>query len=228
MLRKSKEYNNQQLLAATCGKGLHEERVLLLANAGQHEDALRTLVFELHDLNEAEHYCQEHSPNSEEDPQHTLGLFLPLIRLYLERGENNTAMTLLKRHAPRIDAIQALVQLPESATIATMQPFLQNMLRHNTHRRSQALISKNLAKTLNLSVRCKLATLESRAVVTSQTTVCCCCNTLIASNTVFHVFPAGEIAHLKCCKDGLSVHPLTRESLLLGDKELAYKWNLRG
>ena len=228
MLRTSTKYNNQQLLTATSGKGLHEERVLLLANAGKHEDALRTLVFHLRDLNEAERYCQEHSPNMQNDPQHTNGLFLPLIKLYLERGENNVAMTLLKRHAPRIDAIQAMSQLPEVATIATMQPFLQNMLRHNTHRRSQAMISKNLAKTLNLNVRCKLAKLESRAVVTAQSTSCCVCHTLIAPNTVFVVFPAGEIAHLKCCREGLDVHPITKEILKHGDRNQAYKWKLRG
>jgi hypothetical protein len=119
-------------------------------------------------------------------------------------------------------------QLPEVATIATMQPFLQNMLRHTTHRQSQAIISKNLAKTLNLNVRCKLAVLESRAVITSQTTSCCCCRNLINPNTVFVVFPAGEIAHLKCCQDGLDVHPLTKEKLAHSDKELAYKWKLRG
>lgn len=95
-------------------------------------------------------------------------------------------------------------------------------------RQAQAIISKNLAKTLNLNVRCKLAVLESRAVVTSQTTACCCCRNLINPNTVFIVFPAGEIAHLKCCKDGLDVHPLTKEKLNRSDKALAYKWKLLG
>ena len=230
MLRTTNKYNNQQLLTATSGKGLYEERVLLLANAKKHDEALRTLVFDLRDSNEAERYCTEHSPNIKEDPLHQQSLFLPLIKLYLERGENNIAMALLKRHAPRIDAIQAMSQLPEVATISTMQPFLQNMLRHNESRRSQAIISKNLAKTLYLNVRCKLAILETRAVVTSNSTRCCVCQTLIAPNTVFVVFPAGEIAHLKCCKgtDGLKIHPLTKEKLEHANKDLAYKWKFRG
>ena len=142
---------------------------------------------------------QEFSPNMKDDPLHEHSLYLKLIQLYMAKDEHSKAMLLLKRHAARINAIQAMSQLPESTTIAKMKPYLQNMLRHTIHRKNQAIISKNLAKTFNLNIRCKLAVLESRAVITSQTTSCCCCGDLINPNTVFAVFPGGEIAHLKCC-----------------------------
>lgn len=226
---KNSQFNNAQLLTATAGKGLHEERVLLLGHSGSHIEALRILVFELRDLAEAEQYCAEHSPPVAEDPSHARGLFLPLINLYMERGDQRTAMDLLRRHAPHIDPIQALSQLPEVASVATMQPFLQNMLRHSTHRRAQALISKNLAKTRNLNVRCDLAALETRAVVVTQSTVCCVCGYGIMPNTVFVVFPAGEIAHLKCCRRGLDVHPLApHEPLKNQNRDKAFLWKLMG
>ncbi len=230
LLRSSRKYNNSQLLTVTAGKGLHEERVLLLCHAGSHLDALRILVFDLRDLREAERYCAEHSPPEDQDPTHARGLFLPLINLYLERGDQRTAMELLRRHAPRIDPIQAMSQLPEVTTVATLQPFLQNMLRHSTHRRSQALISRSLAKTRNLNVRCELAVLETRAVVTTQSTVCCVCGYQIQPNTVFVVYPAGQIAHLKCSAGiGLDRHPLPpHEPLRAMNRDDAFNWRLLG
>jgi hypothetical protein len=58
MLKTSKEYNNQKLLTATEGKGLHEERVILLSNVKLHDEALKTIVHNIKDLNVAEKYCK--------------------------------------------------------------------------------------------------------------------------------------------------------------------------
>ena len=226
---KNSKFNNAQVLAATTGKGLHEERVLLLGNSGSHVDALHILVNDLHDLAEAEKYCAEHSPSLEADPSHAHGLFLPLIKIYLERGDQRTAMDLLQRHAHHVDPIQVLNQLPEGTNLATLKPFLQNMIRHSMHRYSQAMITKNLAKTRNLNVRCDLAALETRAAVVTTSTTCCVCGYGIVSNTVFVVFPAGEIAHLKCCRKGLDVHPLPpHEPLQNHNREKAFLWKIVG
>ena len=59
----------------------------------------------------------------EEDPTHARGLFLPLIKLYLERGDQRTAMDLLRRHASHIDPLQVRIgTFPLIFLLKTMTP----------------------------------------------------------------------------------------------------------
>lgn len=225
-LRSSSIYNVATMLGVTAHKGLHEERVLLLGKSGAHVEALHILVHDLHDLKEAESYCAEHSPATEEDPTHSRSLFLPLINLYLERGDQQTSMMLLQRHAAHIDTVQVLKQLSDTTSLQTLQPYLQNALRHGVRRQRAGQIAKNLAKMENLNTRRRLAQLETRAVIISHSTSCCVCGQQILPNTVFVVFPAGEVAHLKCCPHGLDVHPLPPHASLASQDRAKLRWSL--
>ena len=71
---------------------LHEERALILGKQGSHEKALAIYIFQLHNIDKAEHYC---TSLYDEDPENnkTVRLFLVYFKLLLFNFLNYILLT---------------------------------------------------------------------------------------------------------------------------------------
>ena len=231
-LRNSKFYNVEQVLQAIVTTELYEERIILLNRLGSHKEALRIYAYKTNSIPEAVTYCKKYSPSMEEDPTRARSLFLLLVTLLLNPATEDAAsitrkeryrrigMELLVNYASEMEPVSVMKQLPKSISIASLQPFLEKVIQHVTHRKRQDIILCNVAKVENLQARSELAKLESRGVVVDTRTLCDICKKPIDTKTVFVVYPNNVVAHYSCLRgeERLKFDPISGKRFVESNK----------
>eukprot|EP00943_MAST-04B_sp_MAST-4B-sp1_P004086 g4086.t1 len=231
-LRDSTFYNVEQVLQAIVATELYEERIILLNRLGSHKEALRIYVYKTNSIPEAVTYCKKYSPSTEEDPTRARSLFLLLVTLLLNPAREDAAsitrkeryrrigMELLVNYASEMEPVSVMKQLPKSISIASVQPFLEKVIQHVTHKKRQDAILCNIAKVENLQARSELAKLESRGIIIDPQTVCDVCRKPIDTKTVFVAYPNNVIAHYSCVRSEqrLNVDPISGKRFVESSK----------
>lgn len=169
---------------------LHEARAILLGRLGRHDQALETYVYRLQDYLKAEElviggcisesfknladtvllrclllprYCKRvYQPGSA-----TAGVFLTLLRIYLRPTVQTTsdllhpALDLIRRHSPRLDAVETLQLLPPLVTTDEIREFLIESLRAPVF---DTQVIRQISKARDDQLARKLIGLKSRRV----------------------------------------------------------------
>ena len=136
----------------------------------------------------------------------------------------------LVNYASEMEPVSVMKQLPKSISIASLQPFLEKVIQHVTHRKRQDIILCNVAKVENLQARSELAKLESRGVVVDTRTLCDICKKPIDTKTVFVVYPNNVVAHYSCLRgeERLKFDPISGKRFVESNKKNFYVFEYQG
>merc|ERR1711988_549608 len=213
LLKQSCDYNISALLAKVLQmKSLLEERVILYGKLGQHDSALRTIVHEMKDFSAAESYCAEFSKQANED------LYLILFKVLLDMQSTKNRLSpqvfaFLDKHASKLHPAKTLPLLPQDTPLCDMYQYLQKSIRSSSHTYREGQIIRNLSKSDNLQVTCRLIHAKDNCVTIHRDTMCLVCNKRIGDK-VFAYFPNGSIVHFKCFEDK-HIDPVTNRNFKL-------------
>ncbi|KAJ1975305.1 Vacuolar morphogenesis protein 6 [Dimargaris xerosporica] len=188
LLRQSPYYNPENILSKLPAHGLYQERAIVLARMGQHDQALQLIVYRLRDFDQAEAYCRAHH---EVD-----NIFLTLLKVYLVRPETAPAHTeywpqalrLMTCYGRYIDAHAALAFIPTSTTLKQLYPFFEQSLRATHQRRQTQKVVQNLMVGERVSVQAQWTAIRQQNITISPDRVCPLCYKRIGS-TVFVLDP---------------------------------------
>ncbi|KAI4882914.1 hypothetical protein NFI96_021489 [Prochilodus magdalenae] len=197
LLWSSSSYNTDTVQAHIKSSSLHVERAILLGRAGQHRTALQILVHQEKDQQAAENYCRRTSAG--QGREFTQQLFLCLLQVYLESGQNVTAVVdLLNNNTAAFNPAGVLQVLPSSWSLQLVRRFLCESLRGTVHERRMTGLEMNIAKVENL--RHKAAWMEAtrEKVKLDRSRVCHSCRRQLAGPE-FLRRPTGELIHTHCC-----------------------------
>jgi len=207
-LEESKFYSPSVMLSRFnfSEEGLHEERAILLSKIGQHYEALREYVHELHDFVMAEDYCRKHY-----DPEHeeAKDVYLHLLKVYMTtplgsdeafaQELKSAAFVLLDKHYREVNVPKALEKeiLPEKTRVRDVYPFFESVLRELNKERRNKQIQLNLQSTECMKVKSELLKLRANVIKITDETYCPFCKHRVG-DTAFARYPDGTIVHYKC------------------------------
>ena len=152
---------------------LFEAKAILLGRLGRHDSALEVYVYRLQDFLKAEEYCKRaYQPDSL-----TSGIFLTLLRIYLQPGPAAPpagellppALELIARHSPRLDPAATLQLLPPLVTARDVRAFLLEALRAPLF---DARVVRNVQKAREEQVARRLMVLQSKRVRITESRMC--------------------------------------------------------
>jgi hypothetical protein len=179
------------------GRGLWEERSMLLRRLERHGEALQIYVQILKDFDAAERYCIDVCNRAdasriaaasfsaaEED------VFVSLLRAHLgSTSSHPTAITMeeeqsaalakviavLSRHSSKIRAKDALELIPDNAKLSAVSLLLLTASSHSNDKKSAMAVSRQLMRHSNIDAGISLVQKQSRAVVIDRSTRCHTC-----------------------------------------------------
>ncbi|KAI3428666.1 hypothetical protein D9Q98_007489 [Chlorella vulgaris] len=185
-LEASNAFDAAAVLGSLQGTGLHEELVVLHAQAGDHMSALRLLALTLHDVAAAEAYARCWL---------VPGDYRALLHLVLEPGPGleprwGDACYLIASLGDHLDPQEVLQALPPGMPLAAAAPVVAPMLRDRLHRRRQAALVKNLHRARLAAAAGLRCDAESRHVAVDEERACPYCH-LRLGGKVFVVLQPG-------------------------------------
>ncbi|KNC56116.1 vesicle fusion protein [Thecamonas trahens ATCC 50062] len=188
---------------------LYEERAVLLAGLGSHEEALIIYVYGLADHDMAVEHCNRYYDPELESHR---DVYLTLLKVYLAPPETipaqpEPAMDLLNAYSSRIDIPRALELLPPDTPLASLLPFFDAVLKSKSELYRRNLVLRNLLRSENLLVREQLIQERSRYVVIEENRMCGVCHKRILSSQSFAVYPNNVVVHYRCASKDRDVCP---------------------
>ncbi|OCH95424.1 hypothetical protein OBBRIDRAFT_816580 [Obba rivulosa] len=205
-------YHTDRLYGLLPSDDLYEAKAILLGRLGRHDAALEVYVYRLHDYTKAEEYCRRVYAPGADSP--TAGVFLTLLRIYLrptpsslssaQSARSSTssapallepALALIRRHGPRLDALEALSLLPPLVPESDVRPFLLAALRAPVF---DQRVVREVAHAREEQVARKLMLLQSRRVRVSDSRICPQCHKRIGHSVIAVHAPRGEVTHYQC------------------------------
>ncbi|KAF0691797.1 Aste57867_17068 [Aphanomyces stellatus] len=207
-------YHPERLLSRTPPDML-EERAVLLANMGRHEEVLRLYVHDIRDAALAETYCNECYAHQITDAS-IYTLFLqtylrppssthpsgpsrgPVLRSPLLGGIGmHFVAAFMLRHADCIDVATALELLPPTLEASAVAAYLQRVLELKVEKKRNAQVQKQLLKIENLHVRGALLAAHGASVRVDLHSECTVCGRMLDRGPVLY-FPDGALLHYAC------------------------------
>jgi hypothetical protein len=222
MLQSSAHYRVDVLLQEVQRTTLHSECAVLYGKKGEHEQALKLLVNQLHDYRGAEAYCTESTEGA--GRQARQGVFLMLLKIYLVRGSglSQEAIEMLNSSTADLDPSQVLQLVPREWAIGVLEPFLRRSIRQHMHLQRTRSIEHGLAKQEHLQARAEILRLTGYGVVLTDDTVCAgancasrhhgTCSRIQGTSAVVINTETRQVAHKRCVKEDFrSPFPLPHE-----------------
>ncbi|KAJ1922601.1 Vacuolar morphogenesis protein 6 [Tieghemiomyces parasiticus] len=206
-LRTSTYYTPESILSRLPDDALHQERALVLAHMGRHEQALQIIIYQLADHTQAEVYCHDRQAD-------VADIYLTLLRIYL-RPESKAlgdptdspyltqALDLMTRYGRHLDPLVALPLVPASLPLQKLYPFFEESLRASHHRQQTRRVVRNLMVAERIQVQAEWSQLRARRVVITSDRVCPLCLKRIGS-TVFVLDPRDQPAVSDLPKDDIA------------------------
>ncbi|RHZ33468.1 hypothetical protein DYB26_000126 [Aphanomyces astaci] len=186
-----------------------EERAVLLANMGRHEEVLRLYLHDIRDAALAETYCNECFAHRITDasiytlflqtylrPPVVAGRPPPLRSLTGGIGMHFVAAFML-RHAQCIDVATALALLPPSVEASAVAAYLERVLELKVEQKRHVQVQKQLLKIENLHVRSALNVAKQASVDVDVHSTCDVCARPVERGPVL-CHPNGTLLHYAC------------------------------
>jgi len=200
-LENSNFYNIATLLKklSESNNNLFTERVILHKKLGQHENALKILVYKLKDNNAAEKYCAQFPDGSDDKKQ----AFLQLLKVYFFPEDSKSAPSiddaihLMELYAKHLDPMKVIEMLPQTITLSKLNTFLVKSIHNVLHTRRDSQVLKNINKINNLETKYSLVQVQSKNVRITTERMCPKCHKRIGDK-IFAVYPSGEVVHFSC------------------------------
>eukprot|EP01138_Halocafeteria_seosinensis_P003766 gb/GECG01003851.1/.p1 GENE.gb/GECG01003851.1/~~gb/GECG01003851.1/.p1 ORF type:complete len:968 (+),score=112.52 gb/GECG01003851.1/:1-2904(+) len=166
-LKKSDSYNAETVLSQINelgGSNLIDERVIAFGKLSQHEDALRLLVDEKLDHEDAENYCWENRDNN--------APFATLMEIYFKQYKKgqieslDRALRVFQKYLDHLDVRRCIDLIPKSAPVHKVRHILRLVLPMKLHQRRQTQIANALATAERRNAACDSA--ESRQALAAE------------------------------------------------------------
>ncbi|XP_077303016.1 vacuolar protein sorting 39 [Arctopsyche grandis] len=215
-LQRSNYYSPEMVLVHFPNDSLFEERAIVLGKLDAHEQALSIYVYILDDVQRAIGYCDEVDQKSK-DNKKNLDVYVILIRLLVNptkevllngplwnvaktpyKPDIDTALSLLEKHADKIDPLKVLLALPDSVPISRLKKFLEIAVQKQLINRRRMQVLKGLLYAENLQVQELKMIHESQSVVVADYNVCPVCKKRFGNQSAFVRYPNGDIVHYSC------------------------------
>ena len=183
LLQTSSRYRVRDVLTQVQGTDLHAECAILYGKLGQHDDALKLLVYNLQDHAGAEQYCHDYTGGDRTARQQ---LYESLLHVYMspvpasQRAKMGGGPVDLTPHAiellnsPRADlnATEVLSRLPHEWSIGVVERFLRRSVRLNVHEERMRRIEHGLARQAWLQASAELQRLKLRGTLVTDDSRC--------------------------------------------------------
>ncbi|XP_035609634.1 transforming growth factor-beta receptor-associated protein 1 [Oncorhynchus keta] len=196
LLWQSSLYDTMTVHEAIQPTVLHTEQAILLGRAGDHYQALQTLVHKERDLQVAGAYCRRAAGWQERELEHTL--FLTLLQIYMGSNElASAAVDLLNANAAAFDLDTVLQVLPDSWSVQLVSQFLLGSLRGTFHQRRMAGVERGLAQVELLRHKYTWAQASKRMLKLDKGLVCNTCQKDL-TEPEFVCSLRGELVHTNC------------------------------
>ncbi|CAK4159089.1 unnamed protein product [Aphanomyces euteiches] len=200
-------YHPERLLSRT-PMDLLEERAVLLANMGRHEEVLRLYLHDLRDAALAETYCNECYAHHITDAS----IYTLFLQTYLRPPRTAPAprssllgsiglhfvAAFMLRHAHCIDVATALELLPPTLEAAAISAYLQRVLELKVEKRRAAQVEKQLLKIENLHVRDALNRANRESIFVDLDSTCGVCGRGLTRGPILHCPEDGALVHYAC------------------------------
>jgi len=204
LLETSSNYRISSILQKIFKYPLHEEIAILYGKMGQHDKALKILVYKLKDFPAAERYCEVIS--KEKSIAFKRNVCFVLLNVYLNplpeddvRAEHFLlpAIHFLNNKANEFDPIQILEILPDDWSVDLLQSFLLKSLRHCLSNRRNNQVESNLCKMDYLTTKACLMQHERGHVEVTEQHSCSVCKKSY-SEAACARYPNGLLVHIHC------------------------------
>lgn len=201
-LSRSQHYDAEAVLRFHPKNVLLEEKALLLARLGRHEQVISIYVTSLNNHDAAERHCMKVY-----EENHTAGrlAFFNLFKYYLNPPPGHAinveaALKVLEGHTSRLDCEKVLETLPCWLQVHQINSFITKAISTSLSGVKGKRVAMNLLQAQNIMVnRVHLSMKETRCLIDPED-VCRVCNKRIG-NSAFARYPSGVVAHCFCCKD---------------------------
>ncbi|KDO29045.1 hypothetical protein SPRG_06100 [Saprolegnia parasitica CBS 223.65] len=204
------QHHPERLLSRTPMEMI-EERAVLLANMGRHEEVLRLYLHEIKDAAVAEAYCNDVYASKVGDAS-IYTLFLqtymrpPSAKTSPYRMSNHALSSIglafvakfMLRHAATIDVATALELLPPGTEAAALSAYLQRVLELKVEARRTAQVQTQLLKIENLHVRSQLHAAQQESVDISAQSTCAVCSRKLERGAFLYDKDEGTLLHYAC------------------------------
>jgi len=141
-----------------------EEKAILYGKAGDHTKALKTLIVAAKDPQAAERYCDQMSADKAE--AFRANLLTQALKVCLEEGDAQlqaAARDLFNRRGWQMNAVEALVFLPDCWSVASVSAGLTGVVAHSGQKMRSAMIMASLSKADNLNAKEELIRAQSQS-----------------------------------------------------------------
>ncbi|XP_002170800.1 transforming growth factor-beta receptor-associated protein 1 [Hydra vulgaris] len=208
LLETSSKYKISTLLNKISEYPLYHESAILYGKLGQHDKAMKILVYKLKDFVAAERYCDIISVNKDNIfKQH---LFHMLLNVYLNPVENEDGVRaehlveptiqLLNKRRAEFNSVSVLKILPEDWSVGLIQPFLSGTLREMLWKERKSKIESRLCSLHYLKTKFSNISLQSGYFKMTEDS---CCDFCLRPYTepILVCYPNKKGFHPHCCKD---------------------------
>ncbi|XP_035892749.1 vam6/Vps39-like protein [Anopheles stephensi] len=211
-LKKSKYYHAEKVLGEFPYTDMFEERAIILGRLGKHEKALAIFVQILGDFEKGLAYCDDvYDVN---DPQNC-DVYVTLMKIILTPPtappysdvplhprclvpDHEMVVTILEKHAEKINPYTALQILPDSIPLVRIKHFLENSLKLYLEKKQRAQVLKGLYYAEHLQIMEQKMLCEAKHFLVTDLSVCAVCKKKFSNQSAFVRLPDGVIVHFSC------------------------------
>ncbi|OQS00911.1 hypothetical protein ACHHYP_02147 [Achlya hypogyna] len=200
------QHHPERLLSRTPVEMI-EERAVLLANMGRHEEVLRLYLHEIKDAALAEDYCNDVYASKVGDAS----IYTLFLQTYM-RPPTTKAFRLgplssiglafvgkfMLRHAATIDVATALELLPPATEASALSAYLQRVVELKLEARRNAQVQAQLLKIENLHVRAALHAAQQESVDIGAQAACSVCGRKLERGAFLFDKDEGTLMHYAC------------------------------
>ena len=227
-LRSSAQYNRARAFSKLPADNpmFYECRAIVLSKMGQHKQALQIYVFQLHDYEKAEEYCNQvylqHTtenklqsqstptpflPRTEDPEEAELSIYNTLLSLYLSPPPPHSpnlppALSLLAKHGARIPASSTLSLIPSTIPVRDLESYFRGRIRNAVSSMREEAIVARLRGVEKVEADAKLLLKErNRRVIVDEERVCGVCHKRFGGSAI-RVYPDNSVVHYGCLQRG--------------------------
>ncbi|OQR99862.1 hypothetical protein THRCLA_06358 [Thraustotheca clavata] len=207
-------YHPERLLSRTPMEMI-EERAILQANMGRHEEVLRLYLHEIKDATMAEEYCNDAYGSKVADAS----IYTLFLQTYMRPPPSKLAFSnfrlgsssgslssiglafvakFMLRHAATIDVATALELLPQTTEATALSSYLQRVMELQVEARRNSQIQMQLCKIENLHVRTQLHQAHQISVDIGAQSTCTICGRKLERGAFVYDREERTIMHYAC------------------------------
>ncbi|KAL0241818.1 hypothetical protein GEMRC1_007053 [Eukaryota sp. GEM-RC1] len=197
----SKFYQAEYILSTIFPKDcpLYEEKALLYAKFGNHEEVLAIYIYKLSNIQIAEDYCKQVYDRSSEN------IFLMLFSVLIYppakyeklKSNENFAMSILKKWSGFVDPLEALEIIDQNSSLKNVSPFLVSVLDHLASKSRDLSVQRNLVHLNSLKIMSHLVQTQKKSICVDLNTTCSICNKRVGTSAIAYL-PNNTVSHFHC------------------------------